>query len=143
GASWTNPNGYTHLASIANVANCWASSYDGSLAGGYQNPSGGLSYTGPVASTGWTPVLCCYRAVRVTPINWCGAEVTNCLDLDPTGQQLIVGGDVEGIFRTANFGDNWQPSDYGIETAARQSFAFVAWSQLEAGVVYAGGGHSA
>src|SRR5262249_53520971 len=36
----------------------------------------------------------------------------------------------------------WQPCDFGIEGAARQSFAFVAWSQLEPGVVYAGGGHS-
>jgi hypothetical protein len=144
GASWTNPSGYTRLASLANnAANTWAHSYNGNLAAGYQNPSGGLSYSGPGASTGWAALLCCYRAVRVSPINWCGAEVTNCLALDATGQQLIVGGDVEGIFRTANFGDNWQPSDYGIETGARQSFAFVAWSELEPGYVYAGGGHSA
>jgi hypothetical protein len=144
GGTWTNPAGYTHLASIgAGVSNSWASSFNGSLLAGNQNPSGGFSYTGPVASNGWAALLCCYRAVLVQPINWCGAEVTNCLALDPTGQQLIVGGDVEGIFRTANFGDNWQPCDFGLETASIQSFAFVAWSQLEPGTVYAGGGHLA
>lgn len=141
-ASWTNPSGYTHLASISGVSNNWASSYDGDLSAGYQTPAGGLSYTGPVASTGWAALLCCYRAVRVSPINWCGAEVTNCLALDPTGQQLIVGGDVEGIFRSADFGNNWQPSDFGLEKSSIESFAFVAWSELEPGVVYAGGGHS-
>jgi hypothetical protein len=144
GASWTNPSGYTHLAGIANnVSDSWGTSCNGSLAAGYQHPAGGFSYTGPVASSGWAALLCCYRAVQVSPVNWCGAEVTNCLALDATGQQLIVGGDVEGLFRSANFGDNWQPCDYGIETAARQSFAFVAWSEREPGVVYAGGGHSA
>jgi hypothetical protein len=143
GASWTDPGGFTHLASLGDVSDDWASSYNGNVAAGYQNPSGGFSYTGPEASAGWAALLCCYRAVMVSPINLCGAEVTNCLALDPTGQQLIVGGDVEGIFRTANFGDNWQPADYGLETQALQSFAFVAWSELEPGVVYAGGGHSA
>jgi hypothetical protein len=140
-ATWTNPQGYTSLVSVTGTSS-WASSFNGNLVHGNQAASGGFSYTGPAHSTGWAALLCCYRAVLVRPINWCGAEVTNCLALDPTGQQLIVGGDVEGIFRTANFGDNWQPSDYGIETSARQCFAFVAWSELEPGHVYAGGGHS-
>lgn len=138
GNSWTLPTGYSFLANLHNgLRSAWSHSFDASLSAGNQSPSGGFSYT--TGSNGWAAAACCYRSVTVAPIGVVGGEVTNCLDLDPTGQQLVVGGDVEGCWRTANLGDNWQPADYGaiLSTADQISFADVKWSLLEAGAVYA------
>lgn len=138
GYSWTLPAGYSSLADLHNgLASAWSHSWDGDLSAGYQSPSGGFSYT--TGSNGWAAAVCCYRAVTVTPIGVVGGEPGNCLDLDPTGQQLVVGGDVEGCWRTANYGDNWQPADYGaiLSTQDQISFADIKWSLLETGVLYA------
>jgi hypothetical protein len=138
GYSWTLPSGYANLAGLHNgLPNVWSHSWDGHLGAGYQQPSGGFSYT--AGSNGWAAAECCYRAVTVAPIGVVGGEVTNCLDLDPTGQQLVVGGDVEGCWRTANLGDSWQPANYGgvLSTAGQTSFADIKWSLLETGVLYA------
>lgn len=142
GFSWTVPAGYSSLAGLHNgLASAWHHSWDGNLGAGYQLPSGGFSYTGGSgnSSSGWAAAVCCYRATTVNPIGVVGGEVTNCLDLDPSGQQLVVGGDVEGCWRTANNGDNWQPADFGtiLSSAEQTSFADIKWSLLEAGVVYA------
>lgn len=142
--SWTIPASYTSVAGLHNgLPNVWSHSCDGNLTftgslTGIPAVSGGFSDTTDT-SNGWAAVLCCYRAVTVAPIGVVGGEPTNCLDLDPTGQQLIVGGDVEGCFRTANYGDNWQPADYGaiLSTGIQTSFADVKWSLLEAGTIYA------
>lgn len=138
GYLWSQPAGYSGLTNLHNgLASAWSHGWAGNLTAGYQSPAGGFSYT--KGSNGWAVVLCCYRATTVAPIGVVGAEVTNCLDLDPTGQQLVVGGDVEGCWRTANSGDNWQPADYGgiLSTADQISFADVKWSLLEPGVLYA------
>jgi hypothetical protein len=140
GTTWSRPAGYANLAQLGGgAANLWGWSCDGSLPAGSQSPAGGWGFATTVACDGWAGLLCCYRAVMVAPIGVVGGEVTNCLDLDPTGQQLVVGGDVEGCWRTANFGDNWQPADFGtiVSTADEVSFADIKWSLLEAGVLYA------
>ena len=138
GNSWTQPAGYSGIANLHNgLPSAWSHSFDAGLSAGNQSPSGGFSYT--TGSEGWAAAACCYRAVTVAPIGVVGGEVTNCLDLDPTGQQLVVGGDVEGCWRTANYGDNWQPADYGavLSTGDQVCFADIKWSLLEAGVLYA------
>jgi hypothetical protein len=105
----------------------------------------GFTATTPTAN-GWTVAVCFFRAVTVRQINWCGGEVTNCLDIDPTGQMLLIGGDVEGPWISANYGDNWQPIGYGLENSNRQSSSFIQFSRMggtEAGNIYYGGGHTA
>ena len=105
----------------------------------------GYTATTP-AATGWAVANCLFRSVMVRQINWCGGEVTNCLDIDPTGQILLIGGDVEGPWISANYGDNWQPIGYGLEQSNRQSSSFIAFSRMggtEAGNIYYGGGHAA
>ncbi|HEY3732795.1 MAG TPA: hypothetical protein VGL63_02660 [Streptosporangiaceae bacterium] len=143
GTTWSQPSGYTSLGQVGGgVANLWGWSYDGTLDAGYQdNLRGGWS-SGSGTCNGWAGLLCCYRAVTVFPSVIVGAEVTNCLDLDPTGQHLVVGGDVEGCWRTANFGDNWQPANYGtvLSTADQISFGDIKWSLMggtDAGALYA------
>jgi hypothetical protein len=138
GNSWTQPTGYSGIANLHNgLSTAWSHGFDAGLRAGNQSPSGGFSYA--TGSEGWAAAACCYRAVTVAPIGVVGGEVTNCLDLDPTGQQLVVGGDVEGCWRTANYGDSWQPADYGaiLSTADQTSFADIKWSLLETGVLYA------
>lgn len=105
----------------------------------------GFTATTPAAN-GWAVANVFFRAVTVRQSNWDGGEVSNCLDIDPTGQVLLIGGDVEGPWISANFGDNWQPIGYGLENANRQSSSFIAFSRMggtEQGNIYYGGGHSA
>ena len=153
--TWSLPAAYTSLGEEDGgdtVANLWAWSYNGnltpsnpSLPAGYQTATGGWGSGTDPAPTGWAGLLCSYRAVTIAPIGVVGGEPTNCLDLDPTGQQLIVGGDVEGCWRTANFGDNWQPANYGtylttgpvMATGDQISFADIKWSLLQPGYIYA------
>lgn len=142
-----NASGFTTVAqSVSNVALAYVMSQNLNLAAGYQSGTAKFTYGGPVTSNGWAGAMCCFRAVTVNPINWNGGEVSNTLDIDPTSQMIILGGDVEGFFTTANMGDNWQPANYGIENKNQQCFAFVTWSKMggtEAGNIYAGGGHAA
>jgi hypothetical protein len=63
--------------------------------------------------------------------------------LDPTGQELIMGGDVEGLWRTADFGDHWQLTQDSLYGPNWRSIACVAWSLLEPGTVYACAGEDA
>jgi hypothetical protein len=57
---------------------------------------------------------------------------------------LVLGGDVEGFFRSSDFGDHWLVSDTGLYGQYWRDCASIQWSQLEAGTVYAcvGGGNT-
>ena len=93
-----------------------------------------------VIEQGWCAVFVAYRAVVFQPVALPGAENVNVFDLDPTGQAVIAGGDVFGLFKTAtaNLGDQWQPCDAGLLAPDEQtSIGCVAFSQLEPGTVYA------
>lgn len=140
--SLTVPPGYTNTAQLkTNTPVAWGQSENLSVsspgAAGVQSVTGGLNYTGPVASNGWAGALCVYRALTAAPISIVGAEPTNCISLDPSGTTLMVGGDVEGCWRSSNFGDNWVPANYGFSSAEDTSFADMKHSLIEPGVVYA------
>lgn len=136
GGTWTAPSGWADLRHLGNgAADPWAGWYRASLAGGAQSLSAGFSYT--TGENGWAFAFAAIRAVTFQPIWLNGGEMTTMVALDPTGQELIMGGDVEGLWRTADFGDHWQPSQDGLSGANWRCTACVAWSLLETGTVYA------
>jgi hypothetical protein len=61
--------------------------------------------------------------------------------LSATGA-LVLGGDVEGFFRSSDFGDHWLVSDTGLYGQDWRDCASIQWSKLEPETVYAcvGGG---
>lgn len=141
GGSWTAPAGWSDLRHLGNgAADPWAGWYNGALAAGEQSLSASFGYT--TGETGWAFAFAAIRAVTFQPIWLSGGEMTTMVALDPTGQELVMGGDVEGLWRTADFGDHWQLSQDGLSGTSWRCTAFVAWSQLEPGTVYAGVGKS-
>jgi len=107
---------------------------------GVQSCTGGWPFSGNASTTclTWAGILCVYRSMVAAPVNICGAEPTNCIDIDPTGQILFVGGDVEGNWRSANYGDDWIPSNYGFTSGDQICYGDVKFSPFAANTGQAG-----
>src|SRR5262249_34915490 len=109
GHSWTAPQGWGEIRHFGqDVSDCWAAWYDVSLAAGPQSLTASFGYAG--GESGWAFAFAAFRAVRFQALHLDGGEMTTMVALDPTGQELVMGGDVEGLWRTADFGDHWQLS---------------------------------
>ena len=137
--SWTAPGtGWAPIRTLGGTVTApWGSWYDLNLSAGVQ-PSQSTSPTFSLGGdTDWAVAFAAFRGVVFPGIYLDGAENTNIVALDPTGQELILGGDVEGMWRSADFGDHWQLSQDGIWGAAWRCTASVAWSQTVAAEVYA------
>jgi hypothetical protein len=147
--TFTGPSGYTQIAHAAdNILHCWSSWYDQDLGSGAQSLSATFNVTANETSQAFA--FAAFRAVYFQGLHVDGAEMTNIVALDPTNQELILGGDVEGAWRSADFGDHWQISQDGIYGSAWRYNAAVAWSQpgggqpaMEPGAVYACAGKHA
>lgn len=140
--SWSAPSGFAPIRTLGGtVVGPWASWYHLNLGAGVQQPIvASYSDANPPAGTvenGWAFAFAAFRGVVFPGIYLDGGENTNIVALDPTNQVLVLGGDVEGMWRSADFGDHWQLSQDGIWGAAWRCTASVAWSQAEAGEVYA------
>jgi hypothetical protein len=128
-------SGYTNIRTLGGtVVNPWGAWYDASLSGGIQSISPSFSVTG---ENGWAVAFAAFRGVVIRGVYLDGAEMTTMVALDPTGQQLILAGDVEGMWRTADFGNHWQLTQDGLYAAEWRCNASVAWSQTVLGEVYA------
>jgi hypothetical protein len=140
---WTAPSsGWTPIRALGGTVTApWASWYDVNLLAGVQQPIvASYSDTNPPTGTvekGWAFAFAAFRGVVFPGIYLDGGEQTNIVALDPTGQELILGGDVEGMWRSADFGNHWQLSQDGIWGSAWRCTASVAWSQTVAAEVYA------
>lgn len=134
---WTGPSGWTKIREIANVSDPWAAWYNLSLTAGAQSLTATYQTTGSTSQMAWGFAFAAFRGARFQALHLDGSEVTTMVALDSTGQELIMGGDVEGLWRTADFGDHWQLSQDGLYGAHWRSIACVAWSKLEPGYVYA------
>lgn len=53
---------------------------------------------------------------------------------------LLVGGDIEGMFRSEDNGDHWRVVNRGLYTDFYNRVAFVAWSETETNTAYIGVG---
>jgi hypothetical protein len=143
--TWTGPSDWTGIAhGTSNIAHAWSSWYDLSLAegvaGASPNPLLSASFNATITETGWGMAYAAFRAVAFQPLNLGGAEMANIVAADPSGQALILGGDVEGVWRTADYGDHWQMSQDGMYGAQWRCTAALAWSQFSSepsGTVYA------
>jgi hypothetical protein len=118
------------------VVNPWGAWYDDSLSAGIQSVNPTLTVTGGTAENSWASAFAAFRGVVIQPVYLDGAEMITMAALDPTGQQLILAGDVEGLWRSADFGNNWQIAQDGIYMNAWRCNASVAWSEANPGEVY-------
>jgi hypothetical protein len=133
--TWTKPSGWTSLRILGGtVSDPWSSWYDLGLSAGIQSISPSYSYT--TGEQGWALAFAAFRAVAFQAIYLDGAEMITMVALDPTGQELIMGGDVEGSWRTADLGDHWQITQDGLYMDEWRCNASVAWSETVAGEVY-------
>lgn len=57
--------------------------------------------------------------------------------LDPTGQKLMAGGDIQGFFISEDGGDHWRIRNRGIWVDSWHRVASVLWSTTEANTIYA------
>lgn len=147
GAAWTvSQQGWTQQRQLSTGTTAWAAWRDLTLPVGPQSLTASFTdSTGhaPGGQQGWALALAAFRAVVFQPLHLDGAEMATMVALDPTGQELILGGDVEGLWRTADFGDHWQLSQDGLYGQKWRFTACVAWSLLEQDTVYACVGENA
>lgn len=133
--TWTGPSGWPYIRLLGGkVVNPWGAWYDLSLGAGIQSISPSFTVTG---ENGWAVAFAAFRGVVFRGVYLDGAENTTMVALDPTGQELILAGDVEGMWRTADFGNHWQLTQDGLYGPAWRCTAAVAWSQTVTGEVYA------
>jgi hypothetical protein len=133
--TWTGPAGWTSLRILGGtVTDPWSSWYDLSLGAGIQAIK--PSYSDTTGEQGWALAFAAFRAVAFQAIYLDGAEMITMAAVDPTGQELIMAGDVEGSWRTADFGDHWQITQDGMYMDEWRCNASVAWSETVAGEVY-------
>jgi hypothetical protein len=70
-----------------------------------------------------------------------GGTITMPAFLPPTAQfpngQLVLGGDVEGYFRSTDHGDHWAVTGTGVYQGGWRDVAAIHWSTLESNTVYA------
>lgn len=134
--TWSGPgSGWSSLRVLGGtVANPWAVWYNAGLSAGIQSISTGFSVTG---ENGWVSAFAAFRGVVFQPVYLGGGEMTTIVALDPTGQEIILAGDVEGSWRSADGGNHWQPTQDGLFGSQWRCNASLAWSQTVAGEVYA------
>lgn len=133
--SWTPPSGYTYLRVQNGISANFGAWYDLGLSGtGVQAPSLQYQYSGTSGQLGWGALFAAFRAVAFQPVYLTGGEMATMAALDPSGQQLIMAGDVEGMFRSSDFGNTWQLSQSQLY-GQNWNNACVAWSLLESGTV--------
>jgi hypothetical protein len=136
--SWTGPTPaakWTSLQSVTGAADDFGAWYNLSLGG---TAPRALTAGYGTASGDWAFAFAAFRAVTFQPIYLTGGEMVTMAALDPASQQqLIMGGDVEGLFRSSDFGNTWQPAQNGLYAPDWRDNACVAWSELEASTVYA------
>lgn len=131
--NWTTPSGYTFLRVQGGISASFGVWYDLGLSGtAVQAPS--LQYSTTSSQLGWGALFAAFRAVAFQPVYLTGGEMATMAALDPSGQQLIMAGDVEGMFRSADFGNTWQLSQSQLY-GQNWNNACVAWSLLESGTV--------
>lgn len=133
--AWVTPAGYTRAGQISNgVTQIFALMYNlgttspGSAVASAQSVTTGFTYSGTATLLGFNAMFLMYRAASVNTIKIDGAEPTNCLDISPDGQTLFVGGDVEGAWRSADYGNTWGRACYGFDDSNQVSFADVKYS---------------
>lgn len=133
--TWTKPaTAWTNLRTLGGtVTDPWACWYNLSLTAGIPGTTGvpavepGFSLT---SENGWALAFAAFRLVAFQALYLDGGEMNNVTAVDPTGQQVILGGDVEGMWRSADYGNNWQATQDGIVwSAAWRCTAALAWSQ--------------
>jgi hypothetical protein len=139
--TWTKPAAaWTNLRILGGtVTDPWACWYNLSLTAGVPGTTGvpvvdpgftlasGYSLT---SEEGWALAFAAFRLVAFQALYLDGGEMNNIAAVDPTGQQVILGGDVEGMWRSADYGNNWQATQDGIVwSAAWRCTAALAWSQ--------------
>jgi hypothetical protein len=141
GGTWTGPSGtgWEPLRHLGNgVPHCWGSWYNQALTSSApQSLTASFSYTNSSTEDGWAFLYAAFRLVAFQPIWLGGGEMTTMVALDPTGQELVMAGDVEGLWRTYDYGDHWQLSQDGLTGQDWRCIASLAWSELEPGTVYA------
>ena len=127
--------GYTAIRTLGGtVVNPWGAWYDTSLDAGIESVSPSFTVT---TENGWAVAFAAFRGVVIQAVYLDGAEMTTMVALDPTGQQLILAGDVEGMWRSADFGNHWQLTQDGLYGQEWRCNASMAWSQTVPGEVYA------
>jgi hypothetical protein len=131
-------SGYTYIRLLGGtVVNPWGAWYDTSLGAGIQSVSPSFTVTGGDGSEdGWAVAFAAFRGVVIQGVYLDGAEMTTMVALDPTGQELILAGDVEGMWRTADFGGHWQLTQDSLWGQEWRCNASMAWSQTVPGEVY-------
>jgi hypothetical protein len=133
--TWTGPSGWPYIRLLGgSVVNPWGAWYDLSLGAGIQSISPSFSITG---ENGWAVAFAAFRGVVFQGVYLDGAEMTTMVALDPTGQELVLAGDVEGMWRSADFGNHWQLTQDGLYGQVWRCTASAAWSQTVYGEVYA------
>jgi hypothetical protein len=146
--SWTAPAGagWTLQRAENGVTDNFGAWYNTGLTGTEVSAAGTAQVLGAEYSAGggqWGFAFAAFRAVTFQPIYLSGGEMITMAALDPTGQQLVLGGDVEGQYRSSDLGLSWQVSQNGLYGQGYRYNACVAWSLLETGVVYACTGSTA
>lgn len=133
GSTFSVPSGYTQTQTLHNgTPNCWHVCVNEDITtAGYQTVTSGLTPQPSATELSWAMIFSAYRGVEFVPGFPGGGEVNNCIALDPTSQVVVTGGDVFGLFRSVNFGLNWEPMDYGLLTEEALGTACLAWSTVE------------
>jgi hypothetical protein len=75
------------------------------------------------------------------PIYLYGGGTVNMIAKHPTNGTLLVAGDIEGMFRSEDSGDNWRIVNRGLYGDYQNRVAFVSWSQTETNTAYIGTGN--